>query len=370
MPRYRVRRAQHLVSYWRDGALIVRNYATGGIAKVSPLALLLLDFAREWRTLDDIVEAVPFGSRAAIARAVQGLVARDLLERSDKPRDPRIARMEAFDPWNPEAGFFHTATRTVRFWPTAVARRVAAAKAEHTPVPRPAKRYRGVTEIPLPVPPDGDWKATLRGRRTWRRYSSAPVSREDVGTVLGLAAGIQFWAKGLGGQVPMKTSPSGGARHPIETYVLVQRVSGVTPGIYHYSADRHVLERLRGPVSRARIRKYVPHSGYFAAAPVMVFFTAVFERQLWRYPYSRAYRAALIEAGHVCQTLLLTATRLGLAPFSLMGLDDAEIERDLRIDGVTEAVLYAAGFGRPPRGAPTASLARGTLDLRPNPHLG
>ena len=52
----------------------------------------------------------------------------------------------------------------------------------------------------------------------------------------------------------------------------------------------------------------------------MVFFTAVFARQLWRYPYSRAYRAALIEAGHVCQTFLLAATSLRLAPFCLLGL--------------------------------------------------
>jgi SagB-type dehydrogenase family enzyme len=367
---YRVRRAPHLVCYWRDGGLIVRNYATGGLAKVSPLAVVLLDFAREWRTLDDVAEAVPLASRAALGRAVRRLVAHELLERSDRPRDARVTRMEALDPWNPEAGFFHTATRTVRFWPTAKARRVAAAKAEHTPVPRASKRYSGVPAVPLPIPLDGDWKAVLQGRRTWRRYASTPVSRDDLGTVLGLAAGIQFWAKGLGGRVPLKTSPSGGARHPIEAYVLVQRVAGVAPGIYHYSAERHELERLRGPVPRARIRRYLPHSGYFAAAPVLVFFTAMFERQLWRYPYSRAYRAALIEAGHVCQTLLLTATWLGLAPFSVMGLADAEIERDLKVDGVTEAVLYAAGFGRPPRGAATASLTRGTLELRRNSRLG
>jgi SagB-type dehydrogenase family enzyme len=91
----------------------------------------------------------------------------------------------------------------------------------------------------------------------------------------------------------------------------------------------------------------------------MVFFTSVFARILWRYPYARAYRAALIEAGHVCQSFLLMATSLGLAPFSVMALADSVIEDDLGIDGIQESVLYAAGIGRPPRGVAWAPLAKG-----------
>jgi hypothetical protein len=92
----------------------------------------------------------------------------------------------------------------------------------------------------------------------------------------------------------------------------------------------------------------------------------VFDRQLWRYPYSRAYRAALVEAGHVCQTFCLTAVSLQLAPFCLMGLADSVIEKDLHIDGIGEAVVYAAGVGRPPAGSAWAPLTRGTLQVRTN----
>jgi SagB-type dehydrogenase family enzyme len=96
----------------------------------------------------------------------------------------------------------------------------------------------------------------------------------------------------------------------------------------------------------------------------------MFTRQLWRYPYSRAYRAALIEAGHICQTFCLASTALGLAPFSVMALADSLIERDLGIDGITESVLYAAGVGRPPAGTSWAPRPRGTLPVRPNKRLG
>jgi hypothetical protein len=95
----------------------------------------------------------------------------------------------------------------------------------------------------------------------------------------------------------------------------------------------------------------------------------MFERQMWRYPYPRAYRAALVEAGHVCQTFCLAATWLGLAPFCLMGLADSLIEADLGVDGVGESILYAAGVGRPRKGASWAPVTSGSLTRRKNPKL-
>ncbi len=62
------------------------------------------------------------------------------------------------------------------------------------------------------------------------------------------------------------------------------------------------------------------------------------------------------------------ATDLGLAPFCSMALADREIETDLRIDGVSEAAVYAAGVALRP--ANTTSPARPAgyppLQVRPN----
>jgi len=365
-----VRRARHLVLYWRGGRLVVHNYAIGRRAEGDPFLCRLLDFCSEWRTPDQIRAALNLGGSALVTKLIRQLVERSLLERSDRPRDLRARAMGALDRWNPEAGFFHTATKDVRFWSPLEATRQARVQASRWPMPRPVKRYRGAAVIDLPRPVRGDDFATvLLRRRTWRRFSAQPVTIEELATLLGLAVGVQHWVKAGPREVPLKTSPSGGARHPVECYVVARAVCGLRAGVYHYAADRHALERLRGPIPLKRIRAYYPSSGYFAKASVQVFLTAVFERQLWRYPYSRAYRAALIEAGHVCQTFCLTATWLGLAPFSLMGLNDSLIERDLRIDGITESVLYAAGVGRPPRGSSWAPLPQGTLQARRNPRL-
>ena len=127
-------------------------------------------------------------------------------------------------------------------------------------------------------------------------------------------------------------------------------VDGLKRGLYHYRADSNVLELIRTGGRRADVERYLPTQWWYRHAAVLVFFTAVFARSLWRYNYARAYRALLVEAGHMCQTFCLTATALELAPFSVMALADSAIERDLGLDGKTEAVLYCAGVGRRPPG--------------------
>ena len=214
--------------------------------------------------------------------------------------------MDTLRPWNPEVGFFHSATKDVQFWSPRRARRHSLSATDRLPMPGRIKRYPRAAKVALPPPAtDAAFTNVLLSRRTSRRFSSVPVTLQELSSMLACAAGVQHWARSEDGEMPLKTSPSGGARHPIECYVVVRDVNGLKPAIYHYAADRHRLERIGRQVSIDRMRAYVPESGYFAKASAMVFFTAVFARQLWRYPYSRAYRAALIEAGHVCQTFLL-----------------------------------------------------------------
>jgi len=363
----KVRRSPHLVAYWRGSSLFICNYATRVTTEGTPVVCQLLDACDRWIAIDSIRERTNAGG-SLLAAIVERLVDLTLLERSDRPADPRSTAMASLDRWNPEAGFFHFATRDVRFSSPRERRRYART-ADRTPMPRPVKRYSAAKTVGLPTPESSPFTDVLLARRTSRRYSSLPVTLGELSSLLAFSAGVQRWATTEDGEVPLKTSPSGGARHPIECYVVARDVAGLEPAIYHYGSDRHVLERIGANVSIDRIKAYVPESAYFARGSAMVFFTAVFERQLWRYPYSRAYRASLIEAGHVCQTFLLTATSLGLASYCVMGLADTLIENDLGIDGITESVLYCAGVGRPPRGTTWAALPAGTLKVRPNKRL-
>jgi SagB-type dehydrogenase family enzyme len=230
-------------------------------------------------------------------------------------------------------------------------------------LPPAIKRYRNAPTIGLPAPPTkGSFPGVLLGRRTWRQFSTRPATLEALAAVLGLTFKVQRWVDLPGiGKVALKTSPSGGARHPIECYVLSLRVKGLPRGLYHYRADRHALERMNSHASPQQVARYLPGQAWYGGAGALVLLTAVFARTQWRYRFARAYRVVLAEAGHLCQTFCLTATWLGLAPFCTMALADSIIERDLGVDGISESVIYAAGFGTRPAGvdwAPWPNRAR------------
>jgi len=356
------------VAYWQPDGLVLHQFARGTRTIAAPPVIAVLDAARTWRTDGELCAALPGAPPDAMARLVRAVARRGLLERSDaRPADSRDEAAAAWAPWNPAAGFFHQATRDVRFAPRAAAnellrRRVRGGALPPPPVTaRPAAPAEAVHVLP---PPDtGTALArTLRARRSWRRLAAGrPLALDTLATLLGLTWGVQAWVEVDGlGRMPLKTSPSGGARHSVEAYVAVRRVDGLAPGIYHYEAGAHRLVRLRAGLPARQLAACVPHQSWMATAPVLVFMTAVFARAQWRYATPRAYRTILAEVGHHAQTFCLLATERKLAPFCTMALADAAVERLLGVDGLREAVLYAVGAGHRPAGVAWA----------PWPHTG
>ena len=302
--------------------------------------------------------AFPDLGRGALRRVVDLLERRTMLERSDRPRESE-RRLAAWASWNPAAGFFHFSNKDVAFTAEPLD------GSREPKAPPDTKHVRGAAHVALPPPRvDGDLPRTLLARRTWRRFARRPLALADLSTLLALTFRIERRTVPGGGGVVLRTSPSPGARHALEAYVLALGVEGLPRGLYHYAADRHRLERLARGATRQRVTDYLPTQDWYRDAGALVLFTAVFPRVWWCYDYPRAYRAVLMEAGHFCQTFLLAATWLGLAPFCSMALADSRIERDLGIDGVTESVLYAAGVGTRPAGvdwAPTPGAKRGRM---------
>ena len=271
--------------------------------------------------------------------------------------------LRAWSEWNPAASFFHLSTKDLDFEPDAAAEFQGVVRlAQSKPMPRPVKRYPKARQIALPTfNVDDEFARILRARRTWRKFSMQPVSVAALGTLLGLTWGVQNWVEiPKVGSVAVKTSPSGGALHPIEAYVLARNVEGLRTGLYHYSPADHRLELLRRGATSQQITRWLANQWWYGEASFVVFMTAVFARTQWKYDYARAYRAVLMEAGHLCQTFCLTATWLRLAPFCTLAFADSAIERALGVDGISESVLYAAGAGMRPEKEENAHLLSGS----------
>src|SRR5262249_40981006 len=156
-------------------------------------------------------------------------------------------------------------------------------KAIDEPPPAPLKQTRGAGRAHvLPPPPalprlttvaaSGTLQQALNERRTWRQFGPGALSAEQLSTLLGLTWGVQQWMHIEGfGRMPLKTSLSGGARHSIEAYAYVRRVSGLSRGWYHYDPDRHVLRPI--PSARKSGRKisaYLPKQHWYDDAAVLI----------------------------------------------------------------------------------------------------
>ena len=341
------RRSSHIVCFWESGQFVFYNYATGQRSGASSVGCGVLEFFSDWQTIEALAASRPDVDSATWQQFVDALVDATLLKRSDIVESDAERHMSLLDRWNPEAGFFHMRTKDVVFIPQVQAYSAAREQARVWPMPRPVKRYTNVQTVLLPVPTaTSEIERTLMARRTSRQFGADAIELPTLSRILAFAAGVQEWISIDGqGEVALKTAPSGGARHPVEVYIVAWNVDGLAPGLYHYASDEHVLEFLRGDIGSKDIPRYFPHSEWYAGCGAVFLFTAVYERDLWRYGYSRAYRAPLVEVGHVAQSVCLLATECGLATFVLMGLADTVIEQDLGIDGISESVLYAAGIG-------------------------
>jgi len=261
--------------------------------------------------------------------------------------------MHSLESWNPAAGFFHTATKYVNFrslLDDASGRPRSTAAESARAAARVAGRCRQNHRVALPPRgADGPFAQVLLERRTWRRFGQRRLTLQELSDLLCYTAGAHhFLQLADGSRASLRTSPSGGARHPIDLFVVPLRIRGLSAGLYRYDGERHDLQKLSAGIRPQRVERYLPNQPWYQEAGALVLFSATFARTKERYGYSRAYRAVLIEAGHLCQTFCLTATWLNLAPFCSLALDDDAIERDLGIDGISQSVLYVAGVGPRP----------------------
>lgn len=145
-----------------------------------------------------------------------------------------------------------------------------------------------------------------------------------------------------------KTSPSGGGLHPIEAYLIVQNVEAVAPGLYHYHSVAHALEPL--PASDRPLQELamaaVAEQHWFANAHVMVLLAPRYDRSFWKYRnHAKAHRAIILEAGHLSQTLYLSATEAGLAAYITCAINEVPLEQAFALDPISSGVLAICGFG-------------------------
>ena len=215
------------------------------------------------------------------------------------------------------------------------------ARLDIAPAP-PFKQYADAEKIKLPA----DWemhkslRETLQNRRSYRRYGEKPLSMEDLAMLLWASQGIS----GRAGNFFFRTAPSAGALYPVETYLSIQKTESLPPGLYHFQPAEFSLEKISDGFAGKKVAEAALGQNFLKSAGVVFIWSAILRRNFSKYGH-RGLRYVMMDAGHICQNLLLAAEALELGACPVAAFYDDELNRLLGLDGEEESVIYLAAVG-------------------------
>jgi SagB-type dehydrogenase family enzyme len=195
----------------------------------------------------------------------------------------------------------------------------------------------------------------IRDRISHRNFTTGALTLEELSFLLWATQGVRHKATEGGITYIMRNVPSGGNRHPIETYISIHRVEGIQPGLYRYLPINHklVLEKLdqtlpeqvkQGSLNQNSQSEEEPY--YFIKSAAVVFiWTAIPYRSEWRYHKAAAKMIAL-DAGHICQNLYIASGTIGAGTCAVGAFDQIKMNELLEVDGDDEFVIYMAPVGK------------------------
>jgi len=225
----------------------------------------------------------------------------------------------------------------------------------------PSEQVRGLPQPPLELSAGGDepvidlpkpaalphhmidFDAINLARRTLRTYSAAPLSLEELSFLLWTTQGVENC---IGETATQRVVPSAGGRHAFETLLLVNRVDGLEAGLYRFRAIGHELLRLPAPSDIIeQIVEDTVKQKHAGSSAVTFIWIAVMARMVYRYG-ERGWRYLLLDAGHVCQNLILAAEIIDCGVCPIAKFDDEKLNRTLGLDGVDQFAVYLGAVGK------------------------
>jgi SagB-type dehydrogenase family enzyme len=197
----------------------------------------------------------------------------------------------------------------------------------------------------------------IRQRRSRREFTEDALTLEELSFLLWATQGVdedatRAFREWLAGEIGipageitaiLRTVPSGGACHPFETYLLVNRVGEPEPGLYRYLSVEHKLLLLQAGTATAE-RARGASAQWVQRSAVVFVWTSIPYRTEWRYSII-AHKIIAQETGHVCQNLYLAGEAIGAGVCAVI-YDQAEADGLLGVDGVEEFAVSVALVGK------------------------
>jgi SagB-type dehydrogenase family enzyme len=183
----------------------------------------------------------------------------------------------------------------------------------------------------------------IQCRRSHRDFLDEQLTIEELSFLLWATQGIQ---KKISTGTALRTVPSAGCRHALETYLSVLNIEGLEAGIYRYLPLEHqlLLESREENIAQKIVAATLGQA-FIGKAPVTFIWTAIPYRMEWRYSIA-AHKVILLDAGHVCQNLYLASSAIGAGTCAVAAYNQEMLDRFLGVNGKDEYAIYLAPVGK------------------------
>ena len=184
----------------------------------------------------------------------------------------------------------------------------------------------------------------IRSRVSHRVYTVETLTLEELSFLLWATQGVREMAEN--GKYTRRTVPSGGARHSFETYLLIDRVKGLTRGLYRYLPVEHKLYFLHSiDEFSEKVSEGCRDQKFVGNAAVVFAWTTIPYRAEWRYGQI-AHKMIAMDSGHVCQNLYLACGAIEAGTCAVDAYNQEKMDALVGVDGQDEFVVYVAPVGK------------------------
>jgi SagB-type dehydrogenase family enzyme len=212
-------------------------------------------------------------------------------------------------------------------------------------------------EVNLTRAPKVDLFECMARRASRRGYTGEDLTLPELAFLLWCTQGIKQIIPGYrkymkDGWNSLRPVPSGGAIHAYETYLAIQHVGGVEPGVYRYLPVSHQLLWVR---PNPNLENELPtlfsnpsqNQHYASRASVVFIWVCTPYKGEWLYQHT-AHKMMLLDAGHIAQNLYLAVEAIGCGCCAIGAYHQDKADAFVGVDGQEEFTVYCATVGRIP----------------------
>ncbi len=175
---------------------------------------------------------------------------------------------------------------------------------------------------------------TILMRRSTRAYTGESFSKESLASLMEYAY-----------PDPPLSPPAFFSPSFLETYIVVQNITGLEEGVYYYAPKNRELRLIYAGQFKNQTWHFSLGQDLAKDAAALVIHTAHLQNAMALHG-NRAYRYLHLDAGHIGERINLAAIRLGLGVSGIGGFYDDEVNALLGLP-LDQIIVYITTLGQP-----------------------